>query len=144
MENITLVAIAPDMDITPFAEEPAKTNLEMTLAYYKQIGFAPQWISYLAKRGPDYVGLCAFKGVPRGGKVELAYHTFPAFEGRGIATAMCKYLIDIARRADGALTVTARTLPETNASTRVLEKNGFHLSGTVTDPEDGEVYEWVL
>jgi len=38
--------------------------------------------------------------------------------------------------------VQAHTLPETNASTRVLVKCGFHHVGMVVDPEDGPVWRW--
>jgi len=40
--------------------------------------------------------------------------------------------------------VCARTLPQASASTKILEKNGFTLIGTVIDPDDGEVWEWRL
>jgi len=43
---------------------------------------------------------------------------------------------------DRSVRITARTLPEKNYSTRILEKNNFVLLGFVTDPEDGEVWEW--
>ncbi len=38
----------------------------------------------------------------------------------------------------------AQTLPEKNASTRILEKLGFSFMGPVQHPEDGEVWEWRL
>jgi hypothetical protein len=33
-------------------------------------------------------------------------------------------------------------LPEENASTSILKKNGFVMLGTVWDDEDGNVWEW--
>jgi hypothetical protein len=36
----------------------------------------------------------------------------------------------------------ARTLPEKNFSTRILEKNAFKFMATVNDLDDGEVWEW--
>lgn len=36
--------------------------------------------------------------------------------------------------------IIAHTLPETNASTRVLKKVGMHFVGEVLDPEDGRVW----
>jgi RimJ/RimL family protein N-acetyltransferase len=55
---------------------------------------------------------------------------------------MCSSLVKIARDAHPTITVTARTLPAENASTKILKKNGFVLSGVVIDEEDGEVFEW--
>lgn len=31
---------------------------------------------------------------------------------------------------------------EENASTKVLKKNNYEFVSVVTDPEDGEVWEW--
>jgi RimJ/RimL family protein N-acetyltransferase len=41
-----------------------------------------------------------------------------------------------------ARTIRAHTMPEQNASTRVLEKCGFRWLGEVVDPEDGAVWRW--
>ena len=86
------------------------------------------------------VGTCAYKGGPNAdGSVEVAYHTFPPFEGRGYATGMATKLVALA----GLRRVLAHTLPERNASCRVLEKAGFVWAGEVIDPEDGLVWRWV-
>jgi [ribosomal protein S5]-alanine N-acetyltransferase len=89
------------------------------------------------------VGTCAFKSWPTSdGEVEIAYFTFPAFEGRGYATAMAMLLLAIAE-ADGTVQqVVAHTLPERNASARVLEKVGLQCLGAVIDPEDGRIWRW--
>lgn len=76
--------------------------------------------------------------------MEIAYHTFEEFEGRGLATQMARELVAIARRADPALMIVAQTLRETNASARILQKLGFTCAGSVHHPEDGEVLEWHL
>ncbi|MEW9670062.1 hypothetical protein [Ammoniphilus sp. 3BR4] len=56
----------------------------------------------------------------------------------------CAALVHIAKSFDPELMVTARTLPEQNASKSILRKNGFDLQGVVLDDEDGEVWEWLL
>jgi RimJ/RimL family protein N-acetyltransferase len=40
--------------------------------------------------------------------------------------------------------VAAQTLPEHNASHRILEKLGFWHVDTIDHPEDGTVWEWHL
>jgi hypothetical protein len=90
------------------------------------------------------VGTCAFKGPPRDGTVEIAYFTFPAFEGCGYATAMAMTLVETAKQSPEVRRIIARTLPEPNASTAVLKKLGMRLKGEVTDPDDGLVWEWEL
>ncbi len=99
------------------------------------------WGSYLALAGSP-VGLCAFKAAPDStGTVEIAYMTFPAFEGRGYATAMASALTETAFAA-GAPLVIAHTLPVGNASSRALRRNNFIFAGETLDPEDGQVWRW--
>ncbi len=126
-----------------FVEHPdCRESLQMTIEYYKQIGFEPPWIGYYAQLDRDLVGSAGFKGGPVDGVVELAYQTFPAFRNQGIGTRICRNLVQIALEADPEITITARTLPEENFSTKILRKNQFELLGTVLDREDGEVWEW--
>jgi RimJ/RimL family protein N-acetyltransferase len=103
------------------------------------------WIGYLAVRAESHqvVGICGFKDAPtHAGDVEIAYFTFPLFEGQGCASAMAAELVNTARSSPLVRQVIAHTLPERNASCRVLEKNGFHNIGEVIDPEDGLVWRW--
>jgi [ribosomal protein S5]-alanine N-acetyltransferase len=51
-------------------------------------------------------------------------------------------LRSIAKAAAPDVSVTAQTLPEESASTRVLRKLGFVLKGLVIDPAAGAVWEW--
>ena len=57
---------------------------------------------------------------------------------------MASELIRLALDTMPAVTVTAQTLPEENASCSVLKKLRFHLVRTVEHPEDGLVWEWQL
>jgi len=102
------------------------------------------WGGYAALVDGVQVGECAFKTMPVHGRVEIAYHTFDAFRGRGYATAMARGLIEIARLADARLLIRAQTLPGTNASVALLQKLGFEFQGTVHHAEDGDVWEWHL
>lgn len=104
------------------------------------------WGAYLTLEMPErrLVGSCAFKGNPDAdGIVEIAYFTFPGEEGRGLATTVAHALFQIASSATPpAVVVRAHTLPEVNASVRVLQKAGFRHLGEVIDPEDGRVWRW--
>ena len=113
--------------------------------FYERVGFIKPWIGYFATPdGAEIIGCGGFKGKPVNGKVEIAYGTFKKYEGRGMATEICKQLVLLARQTDPSIRVTARTLMETNASTRVLKKNGFEFTGIVNDDDDGDVWEWEL
>ena len=93
----------------------------------------------------ELIGSCAFKSSPTPeGSVEIAYFTYPPFEGRGYATEMARALVALALKSGAVRTIVAHTLPEPNASTRVLQKTGMTFVGEVIDPEDGRVWRWEL
>jgi [ribosomal protein S5]-alanine N-acetyltransferase len=85
------------------------------------------------------VGSCSFKGPPVDGVVEIAYGIDPAHERKGYATEAAQALVDLASSLEGVRLVTAHTLPDGQASKRVLVKCGFDYVGEVEDPEDGTV-----
>lgn len=116
----------------------------MTAALYARVGFEEPWIGYLAlaEGATVAVGACGFKSPPRDGRVEIAYFTFPEREGRGVASAMAAELVAMARRRERSLVLAAQTLPERNASHRILEKLGFRHVDTIEHAEDGTVWEW--
>ena|SRR5688572_26465633 len=89
------------------------------------------------------IGSAGFKGPPDDtGAVEIAYGVVPSFEGRGYATEAAGALVHFAFANEGVQMVRAHTLPQPNASTRVLLKCGFRHVGTVVDPDDGPVWRW--
>ena len=89
------------------------------------------------------IGMGGFKGPPDAeGVVEIAYGIVEGYQGRGYATEVARALMSYALESGRANTIRAHTLPEANASTRVLEKCGFQRVGEVIDPEDGPVWRW--
>lgn len=129
----------------PLAQpEAARGVLEATAALYARAGYAPPWVGYLALEGQACVGACAFTAPPHDGRVEIAYYTLPAQEGRGVATQMARALLEIAARADPRLLVVAHTLPQPCASTHILEKLGFARVGSTRDRDAGLVWLWHL
>ena len=110
---------------------------------YLKVGFDKPWIGYFATLDNDeIIGIAGFKGKPKEGKVEIGYGTFKNYQQQGVGTQLCRQLIFLSLQNDSKITITARTLPENNASTRILEKNGFEFAGFVWDENDGDVWEW--
>jgi len=94
---------------------------------------------FVAGDPPELVGWGGFKGAPRGGVVEVGYEIAASRRGRGLATAATRAMLAEAF-ADGRVrTVIAHTLPEPNASTRVLEKAGFRFE---REARQGENVVW--
>lgn len=142
-----LLAISEDGSVPGYdGQRSAELSevLRHTVDLYSRVGFVAPWISYLAVDDDEPVGICSFKSRPVNGRVEIAYFTFPEFEGRGIATEMASRLIEIATSWLDPPLVVAQTMPERNASHRILEKLGFQVVETIEHPEDGAVLEWQL
>ena len=148
---LQLIPFEPGIDPDAFAaalapgfggdEGPAREILAQTCALLTRDPRPDPWGSYVVHLDDRPIGVAAFKSVPsREGKVEIAYMTFPAFEGNGHATTTIAALVAIAEGA-GATPI-AHTLPEKNASNKALRRNGFAYAGEVMDPEDGLVWCW--
>ena len=122
---------------------------EVSTGYVEMLRASPEpdvWrhgFGLVDKKDQLVVGSAAFVGPPNdNGEVEIAYAIVPTYEGRGYATQATKALTEFAF-ADGRVQiVTANTLPEKNASARVLEKNGFVFAGEIEHPEDGLIWRW--
>ena len=133
MEPLHLIEIGEDGNPT---EDVSLTDLtrsacEATAGLYQRVGFLRPWIGYLAEEDGQLVGMCGFKSSPQNGRIEIAYGTTPGNEGRGIATQVARQLVQMAQETEEGITVVAQTLPEEGASTAILRKLGFVLTGTV-------------
>lgn len=145
MAELHLIPIEPRLEDNghfPKDDESALI-LQMSVDYYNRIGYHKPWIGYFVTNDTHYIGSAGFKGKPVNNTIEIAYGTFESFRNKGVATQVCRLLVDLALATDPKVRITARTLPENNQSTRVLARNGFEKLGTVVDPEDGEVFEWL-
>ena len=165
--RLTLLAYTPEQLLT-LIEEPhnfeaiaALTPAEGMRGFYVSGDVSPQWLEGLRTavgQGPNpwrhgfwvvekqtgqIVGGAGFKGAPdAAGMVEIAYGIVPSREGRGYATEAARALIHFAGNDSRVRLIRAHTRPETNTSTRVLQKCGFVRIGDVVDPEDGPVWRW--
>jgi ribosomal-protein-alanine N-acetyltransferase len=97
----------------------------------------------IEKAGAIVIGLCGYKGPPStDATVEIAYGLALAYQGRGYATEAAQELVARAFASGLVRRAIAHTLPEQNASTRVLSRCGFARTGEMIDPEDGLVWRW--
>jgi ribosomal-protein-alanine N-acetyltransferase len=143
--TFTLIRCATDgSPVEPVAALPAEIEAKCTATadLYRRVGFVEPWVGYVAVDAGSAVGGGAFVGPPRENRVEIAYYTLKEFEGRGFATQTAAGLVAIARRSLPGIVITAFTLPEQNASTRILQRLGFELFGDARDPDAGDVWEW--
>ncbi len=167
--HLALIPAAPD-HLLALIDQPDRFEAIAGLAlaaelrgFYVSGAVSPDWVAALRRasdRAEDadpwrhgffiterqerrVIGSAGFKGPPdAGGAVEIAYGVVPSREGRGYATEAAGALVRFAS-ADGRVRVIrAHTLPEPNASTRVLTKCGFVHIGDVVNPEDGPVWRW--
>lgn len=133
----------PERDI-PGLPEAASQILQAMRRHYEKFGYESPWIGYLAVEGRQCRGFGVFRGAPEGQRLEMAWYTFPEFRGRGVATALVRQLIRLARGQDPQLTLLVQTPAASTAASDVLEKFGFRLDGEQPDPDEGRIWEWSL
>jgi hypothetical protein len=162
MENLTLVAHIPRQLLA---------LIESTAAYEESSGrrIADGVREFLLAASPDSSPPCKRQRPPIGGDLALRLctdrqrrdrtvriHRSTGFRracrnrlqhlarlpGKGLATEAATALVDFASSSGRVRTVCAYTLPETNASTRVLEKCGFRKAWEIFDSENNLVWRW--
>lgn len=104
------------------------------------------WWSYLfIDHDLTLVGMGGFRGHPdEAGMVELGYAIAAPYRSQGLATEAARAMTEFALRSPDVRRVQAHTLAVDNASNRLLKTIGFSYNGTLNDPDDGEVWQWVL
>jgi len=142
--KLTVIDIEQDKTNKIYSSTNCQQVIGMYEDYYPKIGFHLPWVGYFVVRQNTVVGSCGFMGQPKNGTVEIAYWTFKEFEGQGIASFSCNELISICKYTDPTIIITAKTAPEQNASTKILQNNGFVFSEIVQDEEIGDAWLWVL
>jgi [ribosomal protein S5]-alanine N-acetyltransferase len=99
---------------------------------------ASEWgtVLFLLESPRTLVGMGGYKGPPSDqGRVEIGYAIAPSQQRRGLATAAARALVTRAFADARVHAVTAQTLGQPNASTRVLERLGFRRSDETVHPE---------
>jgi RimJ/RimL family protein N-acetyltransferase len=163
--RLTLFAASPQQYLA-LLEDPERFEQLAGLALadglrglYVSGDVSPQWIAALRltsgadpwkhgfwvteRGGREVIGGAGYKGPPdEDGIVEIAYGIAPSRWGKGYATEAAGALVRFAGADERVRVIRAHTLPEANASTRVLTKCGFVHVGSVVDPEDGPVWRW--
>jgi ribosomal-protein-alanine N-acetyltransferase len=103
---------------------------------------AAWWMHFFLSDGV-LVGSGGYVGPPRDGVVEFGYEIAPQYRGRGLGRAAARAMVEQAF-ATGVTEVVAHTLPELNASARLLVDLGFTRGEPVESSEDGSVWPWRL
>ena len=127
---------------TEFGESPFAYVLEKL----EEDPASQPWWSWLPilRDENKLIGNCGYKGPPQNGSVEIGYEVIPAYRGIGLATEIAACLVDNAFNFPEINLIIAHTLPEENASCKVLKKCGFVFDKEIFDPEDGLVWRWRL
>src|SRR6185295_9923390 len=105
------------------------------------------WWSYLPvfKDENMLIGSGGYKGKPtKDGMIEIGYEVAEGYRGRGFATEIARALIANGLRDERVKTIQAHTLPEENASGKVLKNCGMKWVEEIIDPEDGKLWRWEI
>lgn len=91
------------------------------------------------------LGTCGYKGAPDNeGAVEIGYEIEASYRHQGLAREAAQGLIDFALQHVEVKKIIAHTLAHENPSVSVLKKLGFQFVEALIDPDDGDIWKWVL
>lgn len=105
------------------------------------------WGSFFIVHKADrrLLGTCGYKGAPDDeGTVEIGYEIEASYRQQGLATETAQGLLDFALQHEEVKKIIAHTLAHENPSVSVLKKLGFQFVEALIDPEDGDIWKWVL
>lgn len=128
----------PQAPVLPPGGLESPEILRMLRSLSNELGGDASWLMVADGEG---VGLISIKEREAAGYWDIGYGVAPERRGRGHAIAAVAALKRVASAA-GARGLTAETLPDSGASPRVLERNGFTRTGRHMHPEDGLVDQW--
>ncbi len=103
------------------------------------------WLPHLVclPDGLGAIGVVLFKGPPDAiGSVEIAYSIAPSWRCQGYGREVVQAVLGSVREVSGIQQVCAHTLPEMNASSRVLAHCGFEKVRVIEDVDLGPVWRW--
>lgn len=148
-ERLVLVLQSPENLRRKITSLPAEVKKELSLQWLQLVENAKKadpWIhgfdvTLKTTRAP--IGQAGFKSPPNeDGVVEIAYGIDELHQGNGYATEATLGLTSFALEQANVRKVRAHTLPQENASTKVLRKCKFIKIDEVEDPDDGPVWRW--
>ena len=128
---------------TGFGLEPLKESLHKLQKNIEEF----VWLTYFPIHKQDnlLIGSCCYKGKPLlNSAVEIGYEIIPEYRNKGYTTEIVEKLITNAFMYNFVLTVNAHTVPEENASTKILHKLGFSKIVEINDPVDSLIWKWEL
>ncbi|MEY8688495.1 MAG: GNAT family N-acetyltransferase [Leptothrix sp. (in: b-proteobacteria)] len=106
-------------DLTPFVWAPEACTPS-----------SPLRLAIVLRSNNQLVGTVGFHTVsPENRSAEIAYDLAPALWGQGIATHLCRRLVEWAHAQAGLVRVQATVLASNERSARVLQRCGFQREG---------------
>lgn len=105
------------------------------------------WWGYLVIHCADrtLVGMGGFKGKPDAtGTVEIGYSIIEPYRQQGLATEVAHSMSQFALGHPDVKCVMAHTLAVDNYSNKLLKSVGFQYNGQSHDPDEGDVWQWIL
>jgi RimJ/RimL family protein N-acetyltransferase len=117
-------------------EDARKYILDGPVDSYERVGFG-MYLTELKESG-EPIGMCGLVKREALDDVDIGYAFLPSFRGRGFAFEAAAAVLRYAKDVVGLRRVVAITVPDNEASIRVLEKLGMRYERQVRLSKNGE------
>ena len=109
----------------PFTDEECKTRFEKAMKVNAQ-GAYYGFFACFQKSDDRFVGIAKYE-LLESSVAEVGYGFFEEFWGRGYASEMLVWMMDLSKKTSEVKTLVGIVNPQNSASIRVLTKQGFHF-----------------
>ena len=130
------LTLVEDSEVAP----PQVLQMLADLAASIRTYFAPA--AWMIVEDGEVVGLLSTVRPPSAGEFHIGYGVAPSRRRRGIAGRAVTDVVAWAAADARIVRITAETSVDNLPSQRVLEVNGFRITGTREDAEDGSLFTW--
>jgi ribosomal-protein-alanine N-acetyltransferase len=146
-QNMRILESDPDiMKFTPskIPQSENETFNRVKSQIQKQFEFEPFGI-WIAQLHLDHSFVGWFMLIPKEiNQLELGYMISRQYWNKGLATEICKSLIDYSKKYPQYKNIVAKTNTDNEASIKVLEKIGFVFKEMMTCPSELKVFQFNL
>lgn len=127
-------------------EHYLESLVDALVALYAKAGEKATWRAFLARERTtrEVIGVCSLKHTAHSGEIEIGWHVFPPYQGRGYGKGLAMLLVDHAFGDRGVACLATHTAPDEARAARILRELDFTRTGDVFSAAEGHLWRWTL
>jgi RimJ/RimL family protein N-acetyltransferase len=127
-------------------EHYLESLIDALVVLYAEAETHASWTVLLARvrKTREVVGVCSLKHTVHSGEVEIGWHVFPPYQGRGHGKAMAAQIVRRAINDRAVVSLVSHTAPSETRAAQILRELDFTQEGEVFQAKEGRLSRWTL